>query len=133
MIFRRIQKKAKPSWQSCRLPSKIKNKLSVNRRLNLAKLIGNAFLKQCMNALALKQRLHEHLCHRKFELENVEHAYHNTVNHAKLEAHTKQQVKHKEPGIQTLASKYKTLCNDLVEIIKAKKPCLVQLHIFQLK
>jgi len=93
----------------------------VDGRLNLAKLMGNAFLKQRMNALALKQRLRERLRHRKFELENVERAYRNTVNHAKLEAHTKQQVKRKEPGIQTLARKYNTLCNDLGDMIKAKK------------
>ena len=75
-----------------------KNKLLVDGRLNLNKLMGNTFLKQHMNAFALKQRLHKCLCHRKFELENVEHTYCNTVNYAKLE-----QVKHKEPGIQTLA------------------------------
>ena len=107
-----------------KLQTSIKNKkikLSVDGRLNLSKLMGNAFLKQRMNALALKQRLRERLRHRKFELENVERAYRNTMNHAKLEAHTKQQVKRKEPGIQTLARKYNTLCNDLVEMIKAKK------------
>jgi hypothetical protein len=98
-----------------------KNQLSVDGRLNLSKLMGNVFLKQRMNALALKQRLRDRLRHRKFELENMECAYRNTVNHAKLEAHTKQQVKHKEPGIQTLARKYNTLCNELVEIIRAKK------------
>ena len=98
-----------------------KNQLSVDGRLNLSKLIGNVFLKQRMNALALKQRLCDRLCHRKFELENMEHAYHNTVNHAKLEAHTQQQVKCKEPGIQTLARKYNALCNLLVDMIKSKK------------
>ena len=51
----------------------------MDERLNLSKLIGNAFLKQRMNALALKQRLCEHLCHRKFKLKNVERAYHNTM------------------------------------------------------
>ena len=76
-----------------------KNKLLVDGRLNLNKLMGNTFLKQHINALALKQRLHGHLRHRKSELENVEHAYCNTVNHAKLEDHTKQQVKRKERGI----------------------------------
>jgi len=74
-----------------------------------------------MNALALKQRLCDHLHHTKFELGNIEHTYHNTVNHAKLEAHTKQQLKHKEPGIQTLARKYNTLCRDLRDMINSKK------------
>jgi len=88
-----------------KLQTFIKNKkikLSMDGRLNLSKLMGNAFLKQCMNALALKQRLCERLRHRKFELKNVERAYRNTMNHAKLEAYTKQQIKCKEPGIQTI-------------------------------
>jgi len=63
-----------------------------------------------MNALALKQRIRDQLHYRKFELENIKCNYHNTVNYAKLEAHTNQQIKHKEPGIQTLAQKYNTLC-----------------------
>jgi hypothetical protein len=98
-----------------------KSQLSIDGRLNLTQLLGNEFLKQRMNALALKQRLRDRLRHRKFELENMERAYRNTVNHAKLEAHTQQQVKRKEPGIQTLARKYNTLCKSLVEMIKLKK------------
>jgi len=98
-----------------------KNQLSVDGRLNLFKLMGNEFLKQRMNALALKQRLRDRLRHRKFELENMERAYRSTVNHVKLESHTKQQIKRKEPGIQTLARRYNTLCSDLVEMIKSKK------------
>jgi len=74
-----------------------------------------------MNALALKQRVHDRLHYRKFELENIERDYRNTINHAKLEAHTNQQIKHKEPGIQTLARKYNTLCQSLEEKIKLKK------------
>ena len=74
-----------------------------------------------MNALALKQRIRDRLRYRKFELENIERDYRNTVNHAKLEAHTNQQIKRKEPGIQTLARKYNTLCQSLEEKIKLKK------------
>jgi hypothetical protein len=98
-----------------------RSKLSVDGRLNLTKLIGNTFLKQRMNALALKQRLRDRLRNRKFELENVARAYRNTINYAKLEANTKQQVKRKEPGIQTLARKYNTLCKELADMIQSKK------------
>ena len=98
-----------------------RSKLSVDGRLNLTKLIGNTFLKQRMNALALKQRLRDRLRNRKFELENIARAYRNTVNYAKLEANTKQQVKRKEPGIQTLARKYNTLCKELADMIRSKK------------
>jgi len=98
-----------------------RSKLSVDGRLNLTKLMGNVFLKERMNALALKQRIRDRLRYRKFELENMERAYRNTVNHAKLEAHTNQQIKRKEPGIQTLARKYNTICQSLEEKIKSKK------------
>lgn len=74
-----------------------------------------------MNALALKQRLRDRLRNRKFELENIAHSYRNTVNYAKLEANTKQHVKRKEPGIQTLARKYNTLCKELADMIQSKK------------
>jgi len=36
-----------------------KSKLSVDGRLNLTKLMGNVFLKEQMNALALKQRIRD--------------------------------------------------------------------------
>ena len=98
-----------------------KSTLSVDGRLNLTKLMGNVFLKERMNALALKQRIRDRLHYRTFELENMECAYRNTVNHAKLEAHTNQQIKRKEPGIQTLARKYNTICQSLMEKIKSKK------------
>ena len=58
-----------------------------------------------MNALALKQRICDHLHHQKFELENLERSYRKTMNHMKLEKHAQNQLKHKEPGIQTLARK----------------------------
>jgi hypothetical protein len=98
-----------------------RSKLSVDGRLNLTKLMGNVFLRERMNALALKQRIRDRLRYRKFELENMERAYRNTVNHAKLEAHTNQQIKRKEPGIQTLARKYNTICQSLEEKIKSEK------------
>ena len=80
-------------------------------------MIGNTFLKQRMNALALKQTLCDRLHNRKFELENIACAYCNTVNYAKLETNTKRQMKRKEPGIQKLAQKYNTLCKELADII----------------
>ena len=38
-----------------------RSKLSVDGRLNFTKLMGNTFLKEQMNALALKQRIHDRL------------------------------------------------------------------------
>ncbi len=98
-----------------------KSKLSVDGRLNLTKLIGNVFLKNCMNALALKECIRDRLRQCKFELENLERAYRKTINHLKLEKHAQDQVKRKEPGIQTLARKYNNLCGELIVMIKEKK------------
>ncbi|KDR65968.1 hypothetical protein GALMADRAFT_148248 [Galerina marginata CBS 339.88] len=98
-----------------------KAKLSVDGRLNLTKLMGNEFLKIRMNALALKQRIRDRLRQRKFELEGLVRAYRNTVNQAKLQKHTDQQIKKKEPGIQKLAQSYNKLCKELVKLIQSKK------------
>jgi hypothetical protein len=93
--------------------------LSIDGRLNLTKLLDNQFLKIRMNALALKQRIRDHLRHRKFELENLERAYRKTINHIKLEKHAESQLKRREPGIQTLARKYNAYCVELKVLIDA--------------
>ncbi|KDR65453.1 hypothetical protein GALMADRAFT_81864, partial [Galerina marginata CBS 339.88] len=98
-----------------------KGKLSVDGRLNLNNLMGNEFLKIRMNALALKQRIRDRLRQRKFEIESLERAYRNTMNHSKLQKHTEQSFKKKEPGIQTLARNYNKLCSELVKLIDSKK------------
>lgn len=98
-----------------------KTKLSVDGRLNLKKLLDNEFLRTRMNALALKQRIRDRLRQRKFEIENLEQAYRTTINHSKLESHANQQIKKKEPGIQTLARNYNKLCEDLKRLIQQKK------------
>ncbi|KDR79080.1 hypothetical protein GALMADRAFT_136978 [Galerina marginata CBS 339.88] len=98
-----------------------KAKLSVDGRINLSKLVGNEFLKIRMNALALKQRIRDRLRQRKFEIEGLERAYRNTVNQAKLQKHTDQQIRRKEPGIQSLARSYNKLCTELVKMIETKK------------
>jgi len=76
-----------------------RGKLSVDGHLNLEKLVGNKFLKNRMNALALKQRLQDWLQNRKFELANLECVYQKTVNHLRLEKNAQSQIKKKEPGI----------------------------------
>jgi len=98
-----------------------RTKLGVDHRLALHKLLGNEFLRLCMNALALKQRIRECLRHRKFELENLERAYRTTVNQKKLTQHAEKQVKRKEPGIQALARNYNKICSQLADLISKKK------------
>ncbi|KAH9485339.1 hypothetical protein JR316_0002247 [Psilocybe cubensis] len=96
-------------------------KLSVDGRLNLTKLLNNEFLKLRMNALALKQRIRDRLRMRKFELENMERAYRSSINEAKLQKHVHQQIKRKEPGIQSLVRNYNKACVQLESMIAQKK------------
>lgn len=98
-----------------------KKKLTVDGRLNLTKLLGNEFLRLRMNALALKQRIRDKLRNRKFELEAIERAYRVTVNKAKLDKNAHQQMKRKEPGINSLAQKYNKSCNVLQTMVAEKK------------
>ena len=54
--------------------------LSADGRLDLQKLMDDKFLRCRMNALALKQRIHDRLRQRKFELEALDRAYRSSVN-----------------------------------------------------
>ena len=98
-----------------------RTKLGIDARLVLQRLIGNQFLRLRLNALAVKQRIRDRLRQRKFELENLERAYRTTVNQRKLSQHAEQQIKRKEPGIQTLARNYNKMCIELKELIAKKK------------
>src|SRR6266511_3605273 len=55
--------------------AKKREKLSIDGRLNLQRLIDNEFLQMRMNALALKQRIRDKLHYRKFELDNLVRSY----------------------------------------------------------
>ncbi|KDR66151.1 hypothetical protein GALMADRAFT_44200, partial [Galerina marginata CBS 339.88] len=98
-----------------------KDNLSIEDKANLKKLLGNKFLQTRMNALAVKQRIRERLCQRKFELNSLERSYRKTINRIKLEKHAQQQLKRKEPGIQVLVKKYNKLCEELEQMIKSKR------------
>ena len=98
-----------------------RTKLGIDACLVLQRLIGNQFLRLRLNALAVKQRIRDRLRQRKFELENLERAYRTTVNQRKLSQHAEQQIKRKEPGIQTLARNYNKMCIELKELIAKKK------------
>ncbi|KDR70633.1 hypothetical protein GALMADRAFT_144532 [Galerina marginata CBS 339.88] len=98
-----------------------KNNLSIDDKASLKRLLGNKFLQTRMNALAVKQRIRERLCQRKFELNSLEQAYRKTINRIKLEKHAQQQLKRKEPGIQVLVKKYNKLCEELGVLIEAKR------------
>lgn len=54
--------------------------LGISEMANLQTLSRSKFLQLRMNARALKLRLRQRLCERKFELEQLEKSYNNTVN-----------------------------------------------------
>ena len=57
-----------------------KSALGVGEQVNLCNLQRDAFLRLCMNALALKQRLRDRLRQRKFEIEKLERSYRRSAN-----------------------------------------------------
>jgi hypothetical protein len=59
--------------------------LGVKERTKLEKLLGSPFIAARMNARALKLRLRERLCSRKFELDRIERSYRNHVNGMSLQ------------------------------------------------
>ncbi|KAG6904213.1 hypothetical protein DXG01_011669, partial [Tephrocybe rancida] len=89
------------------LTAKIRDKqsaLGVADRAQLEKLLNNPFLATQMNALALKQCLHDHL-------------------HQKVDAHMAASVKSCEPAISKLAHSYNALCNTMQQLFdKGKAP-----------
>lgn len=54
--------------------------LGVSEQADLVRLKENSFLRLRMNALALKQRLWDRLCQRKFEMEKFERSYRHGTN-----------------------------------------------------
>lgn len=93
---------------------KKRDKLGIDGRTNLKKVMNNKFLQAKMNAQALKQRIRARLCERKFELSRLERAYrHTKSNEAKLHDHVSSQVKRHEPGILQLCKKYNALCDEM--------------------
>ncbi|PPR02224.1 hypothetical protein CVT26_011724, partial [Gymnopilus dilepis] len=101
--------------------SKKKTRLSVDEQVNLSRLKKNKFLALRLNALAVKHHIRSRLCQRKFELEQLHNSYRPSINQAKLDKHAQQQIKRKEPGIQTLARNYNKLCAEMEALIKAKR------------
>ena len=54
--------------------------LGLDDKVQLSSLRRNVYLRLCMNARALKQRIRDRLQQRKFEIKRLERAYRHTVN-----------------------------------------------------
>ncbi|KAG6905254.1 hypothetical protein DXG01_003939 [Tephrocybe rancida] len=95
--------------------------MGVNDRARLKNLTNNPFLTAQMNALALKQRLHDRLCARKFEMERLECLFCKQVNDYKVDAHTASSIKQREPAITKVAHSFNALCDTMEDLLKKGK------------
>ncbi|KAG6907465.1 hypothetical protein DXG01_008801 [Tephrocybe rancida] len=106
------------------LSTRIHNKQSVLGVTNCAwlnNLTNNPFLTARMNTLALKQCLHDRLCARKFEMEQLECLFHKQVNDHKVDVHTASSVKQCKPAITKVACSFNALCDTMEDLIKRGK------------
>ncbi|KAF8160514.1 hypothetical protein K438DRAFT_1548266, partial [Mycena galopus ATCC 62051] len=92
--------------------------LGIDEHEELEQLANSEYMRLCMNAWALKLRLRERLCARKFEMDVVERSYRRLLNDSKLHAHTESAVKCRAPTIVKLAAEYNKLCTEIAKIIK---------------
>ncbi|KAJ7589950.1 hypothetical protein C8J56DRAFT_783748 [Mycena floridula] len=99
--------------------SKKRMSLNINDRADLDKLISDKFLQLKINALALKTRIRNRLRFRKLELEKTIQDYRGSINHQKLQSHTEDQVKKKDPSILALVKKYNGICEALTKMISS--------------
>ncbi|KAF7969128.1 hypothetical protein HWV62_28246 [Athelia sp. TMB] len=97
------------------------NALGISDNNDLSRLRNNVFLHCRMNTLALKQRLRDRLCQRKFELEKLECSYRRTVNEMKSHTHVQHALDRRAPTIQKLAKSYNDLCASMRSLVRSKK------------
>ncbi|THU82162.1 hypothetical protein K435DRAFT_692076 [Dendrothele bispora CBS 962.96] len=95
--------------------------LGVDQKTQLRRLIDNAYIQKSANARALKSRLRQRLQARKFELDRLERCYRKKRNDERLDEHTNNSIKRRDPGIQQLAQKYNKLVGEMRDLIILKK------------
>ncbi|KAE9383043.1 hypothetical protein BT96DRAFT_770065, partial [Gymnopus androsaceus JB14] len=95
--------------------------LGVTARQQLQHLIKSPFLTKKMNARALKTRIRERLRSRKFELDRLERSFRKQRSEQRINEHTQDSVKRRDPGIAELTRKYNKLCDDMATLIRQKK------------
>ncbi|KAI5980440.1 hypothetical protein EDD15DRAFT_2393533 [Pisolithus albus] len=98
-----------------------KSALGVSAKTDLYLLKNNKWLQTQTNAQALKTRIRERLCQRKFELERLERSYRNSVNESHIQSHVESSLKRREPAILKLVSTYNNLCGELQSMIRLHK------------
>ncbi|KAG6823737.1 hypothetical protein H0H92_009193 [Tricholoma furcatifolium] len=108
------------------LMGKIRRKesvLGVQDQEELQRLVNNPYIAAVRNALAIKERLRDRLCSRKFELDRVERSFRKQVNDNKIDEHTASSVKRRDPSLSKLAWMYNALQQKRVQLIdKGRAP-----------
>ncbi|KAJ7079204.1 hypothetical protein C8R44DRAFT_754712 [Mycena epipterygia] len=92
--------------------------LGVHEKQALTHLGKSKYMGFRMNVRALKRRIRDRLCSRKFELDKIERSFRRLVNDQKLYSHTESAVKRRELTIAKLNTQYNKLCTDMAQAIK---------------
>ncbi|EIN05045.1 hypothetical protein PUNSTDRAFT_138226 [Punctularia strigosozonata HHB-11173 SS5] len=92
-------------------------KLDIRDREVLRRLYDDKYLRNRLNALALKTRIRDRLRQRKFEFRRIERALRLQSKERKLATHASVAIQRREPGIQALARRYNTLCSEMRKLI----------------
>ncbi|KAG2112072.1 uncharacterized protein F5147DRAFT_744682 [Suillus discolor] len=96
--------------------------LGTHAKADLEKMKNDTYLTVHLNARAVKIRIRDRLCQRKFELERLERLYRATVNaEHKIRASTQYSIKRREPGVLKLVSTYNDLCAQLRSLIRQQR------------
>ncbi|KAF9070217.1 hypothetical protein BDP27DRAFT_1382877 [Rhodocollybia butyracea] len=101
--------------------TKKESAMGVTARQQLHHLLKSPFLGKKMNAGALKTCIQERLRGRKFELDCLERSYQKQRSEQRINEHTQDSVKRRDPAIADLACRYNKLCNDMHRLIQQKK------------
>ncbi|KAL0574854.1 hypothetical protein V5O48_007108 [Marasmius crinis-equi] len=91
--------------------------LGVEEQQEVRHLTRSPFLRDQMNAVALKTRLMSHLRARKFQRDRLERSFRKQINEQKIHAQITQSVKRKDPSIQKLARDYNKLVSKMQKTI----------------
>ncbi|KAL0571162.1 hypothetical protein V5O48_010801 [Marasmius crinis-equi] len=95
--------------------------LGVEETQEIRHLTSSPYLRERMNALALKARLVALLRSRKFQRDRLERSFRKQINEAKIHSQIAQSVKRKDPGIQKLARSYNEKVSTMERMVASRK------------
>ncbi|KAL0568523.1 hypothetical protein V5O48_013464 [Marasmius crinis-equi] len=97
--------------------------LGVKETQEVQHLLKSPFLRDRMNAMALKTRLMAQLRARKFQRDRLERSFRKQINERKLHSHIEQSVKRTDPSIQKLAKSYNSLVDKMEKALEDPTKC----------